>query len=55
LLDTKYKEEKGKRAIRNPRRLGSKAIKDFVDYYNLDIHIFEHVHKRTNQLGNLSS
>ncbi|MEM3710138.1 MAG: metallophosphoesterase [Nitrososphaerales archaeon] len=46
LLDTEYKEEKGKRATMNPRRLGSKAIKEFVDYYKPDIHIFGHVHKQ---------
>lgn len=46
LLDTEYKNEKGKKATMNPRRLGSRAIKDFVDYYKPDVHIFGHVHKQ---------
>jgi Icc-related predicted phosphoesterase len=46
LLDADYKEEKGKRALASPRRLGSRAIKEFVEYYKPDIHIFGHVHKQ---------
>jgi len=46
VLDVDYKEEKGKRAAASPRRLGSKAIKEFVEYYKPDIHIFGHVHKQ---------
>jgi Icc-related predicted phosphoesterase len=46
LLDADYKEEKGKRAAASPRRLGSKAIKEFVECYKPEIHIFGHVHKQ---------
>jgi Icc-related predicted phosphoesterase len=46
LSDIDYKDEKIKRSIASPRRLGSKAIKEFVEYYKPDIHIFGHVHKQ---------
>jgi Icc-related predicted phosphoesterase len=50
LLDTEYKEEKRKKSLVSPRRLGSKAIKEFVEYYKPDIHIFGHVHKQGGKL-----
>jgi Icc-related predicted phosphoesterase len=50
LLDTEYKEKKRKKSLVSPRRLGSKAIKEFVEYYKPDIHIFGHVHKQGGKL-----
>jgi Icc-related predicted phosphoesterase len=50
LLDTEYKEEKRKKSLVSPRRLGSKAIKEFVEYFKPDIHIFGHVHKQGGKL-----
>jgi Icc-related predicted phosphoesterase len=50
LLDTEYKGEKNKKSLVSPRRLGSKAIKEFVEYYKPDIHIFGHVHKQGGKL-----
>jgi Icc-related predicted phosphoesterase len=50
LLDTEYKGEKRKKSLVSPRRLGSKAIKEFVEYYKPDIHIFGHVHKQGGKL-----
>jgi Icc-related predicted phosphoesterase len=50
LLDTEYKEKKRKKSLVSPRRLGSKAIKEFVEYFKPDIHIFGHVHKQGGKL-----
>jgi len=50
LLDTEYKDEKRKKSLVSPRRLGSKTIKEFVEYYKPDIHIFGHVHKQGGKL-----
>jgi Icc-related predicted phosphoesterase len=50
LLDTEYKGKKRKKSLVSPRRLGSKAIKEFVEYYKPDIHIFGHVHKQGGKL-----
>lgn len=39
-------EKTRKRLARNPKRLGSRVLKEFVRYYKPDIHIFAHVHKQ---------
>lgn len=36
----------GGKTMMNPRRLGSRAIKEFVEYCKPDIHIFGHIHKQ---------
>jgi Icc-related predicted phosphoesterase len=49
LSDTISHEEKRGAALRKPtstiRRLGSRIIKEFVENYKPDIHVFGHVHK----------
>jgi Icc-related predicted phosphoesterase len=41
-------EEGGEERVRytSPRRLGSRLIRDFIKYYQPDLHIFGHVHKQ---------
>ncbi len=44
-------EQGAKTKSRNPRHLGSKAIKEFVDDFMPDIHIFGHVHKQGGKIA----
>ena len=44
--EAKPKEDEIRKSTRNPRRLGSKILKEFVDFYKPDIHICGHVHKQ---------
>jgi len=39
-------KEKRKPKYTSPRRLGSRVIRNFIRYYQPDIHIFGHVHKQ---------
>jgi len=42
----KKEETDVKRPSRNPRRLGSRMLREFVESYKPDLHIFGHVHKQ---------
>ena len=42
--ETEKKKEKPK--YTSPRRLGSRLVRNFIKYYQPDIHIFGHVHKQ---------
>jgi len=51
VLEEITEEHRAKTKSRNPRHLGSKAIKEFVDDFKPDIHIFGHVHKQGGKIA----
>lgn len=44
--ENETEKEKRKPKYTSPRRLGSRLIRNFIKYYQPDIHIFGHVHKQ---------
>lgn len=48
-------EERKEERVRytSPRRLGSRLIRDFIKYYQPDLHIFGHVHKQGGKHGSI--
>lgn len=51
VLEEITEEQRAKTKSRNPRHLGSKAIKEFVDDFKPDVHIFGHVHKQGGKIA----
>jgi len=54
VLEEIMEEHGAKTKSRNPLHLGSKAIKEFVNDFKPDIHIFGHVHKQGGKIAEKS-
>jgi Icc-related predicted phosphoesterase len=54
VLEEITEEQRAKTKSRNPRHLGSKAIKEFVNDLKPDVHIFGHVHKQGGKIAGKS-
>lgn len=50
--EDKIEKPDKKKKSRNPKRLGSKVIKDFINRFNVDIHVFGHIHKEGGKIFN---
>ncbi len=55
VLEEITEEQRAKTKSRNPRHLGSKVIKEFVDDFKPDVHFFGHVHKQGGKIAKRSA